>query len=369
LQEKGNLNYHFKHLKIVHNLRCSIFCDENTSNCNIGYHSLSACKQENKPAADNGGLSPQQALQTFQLPEGFKIELVASEPLISDPVAMELDELGNMYVVEMHGYPLDTSGSGVIKLLTDTNKDGMPDKSTIFEDHLRLPTGIMRWKQGFLVVDVPDVLYLEDSNGDGKADIKKVILTGVALTNPQHIANTPIYGLDNWIYLAHMGSITPKVSMMFTDSGHIVKYAGAAQPQLPRNAEGRNYRFNPDTYQLEMCSGETQYGHTFDNWGHHFCVENADHIFTEAISAKYLQRNPDLLISNASDYISDHEEACKVFPITTNPENQLLTDLGVITSACGITWYNGRFISCKFQFGFFHLRAAKQSHSCRSCNR
>ncbi len=300
---------------------------------------LFSCNSETKTT---GGSSPQEALKTFQLPEGFKIELVASEPMISDPVAMELDENGNLYVIELHGYPLDTAGSGKIKLLTDTNGDGMPDKSVVFADHLKLPTGILRWKKGFLVVDVPDILYLEDSDGDGKADIKKVMLTGVALTNPQHIANTPVYGLDNWIYLAHMGSITPKVSMMFSDSGHIVRYAdNAAAPQLPRNANGRNIRFKPGSYQLEMCSGQTQYGHTFDNWGHHFCVENADHIFYEAIAAKYLQRNPDLLIADASDYIPDHGDASKVYPITTNPENQLLTDLGVITSACGITYYNG----------------------------
>ncbi|MEO8710772.1 MAG: PVC-type heme-binding CxxCH protein [Parafilimonas sp.] len=301
---------------------------------------LFSCTNGNTKSSD--GLSPQEALKTFQLPEGFKIELVASEPMISDPVAMDLDENGNMYVVELHGYPLDTAGSGKIKLLTDTNGDGVPDKSVVFADHLKLPTGIMRWKKGFLVVDVPDILYLEDTDHDGKADIKKVMLTGVALTNPQHIANTPVYGLDNWIYLAHMGSITPKVSMMFSDSGHIVRYAdNAAAPQLPRNADGRNIRFKPDDFELEMCSGETQYGHTFDNWGHHFCVENADHIFYEAIAAKYLQRNPDLLIADASDYIPDHGDACEVYPITTNPENQLLTDLGVITSACGITYYNG----------------------------
>ncbi len=290
----------------------------------------------------NGGLSPHETLKTFQLPEGFKIELVASEPFISDPVAMELDENGNMYVVEMHGYPLDTAGSGKIKLLTDTNGDGMPDKSVVFAEDLKLPTGIMRWKKGFLVVDAPDVLYIEDSDNDGKADSRKVVLTGLALTNPQHIANTPVYGLDNWIYLAHMGSITPKVSMMFSDSGQMVRFAdNAAAPQLPPNADGRNIRFNPNRYQLEMCSGETQYGHTFDNWGHHFCVENADHIFFEALAAKYLLRNPDLLVANASDYISDHGDASEVYPITTNPENQLLTDLGVITSACGITYYNG----------------------------
>lgn len=288
------------------------------------------------------GLTPEQSLAVFQLPDGFKIELVASEPMISDPVAMEVDENGNIYVLEMHGYPLDTSGTGKIKLLTDTDGDGAPDKSTLFADHLRLPTGIMRWKQGLIVIDVPDILYLEDSTNDGEADIKKTLITGIALTNPQHIANTPIFGLDNWIYLAHMGTITPKVSMEFSDIGSNVRYVNSPGAKtLPPNADGRNIRFKPDTYELEMLSGETQYGHTFDNWGHHFCVENADHIFHEAIAAKYLQRNPHLPVADASDYISDHGDACVVYPITLNPENQLLTDRGVITSACGITWYNG----------------------------
>jgi putative membrane-bound dehydrogenase-like protein len=296
--------------------------------------------QEKKPEKFNG-LSPQDALQSFRLPPGFKIELVASEPLISDPVAMDLDEAGNIYVIELHGYPLDTTGSGAIKKLSDSDGDGIPDKSTVFASQLRLPTGIMRWKKGFLVVDVPQVYYMEDTNQDGVADIKKLMLDGIALTNPQHIANTPLYGLDNWIYLAHMGTYTPKISLMFNDSGSNVRFADHPANMLPRNANGRNIRFKPDAFELEMCSGQSQYGQSFDNWGHHFGVENADHIFEEVIAAKYFNNNPDLLIGDASDHISDHGAACKVFPVTANPENQLLTDLGVITSACGITWYNG----------------------------
>ena len=300
---------------------------------------LIGCTEKKK--ADNG-LSPQETLKSIQLPDGLTIELLTSEPMISDPVAMEVDENGDIYVAQMPGYPEDTAGTGTIKLLTDTNRDGLPDKSIVFADHLKLPTGIMKWKKGILVVDVPDIIYMEDTNHDGKADIRKVMLTGMALTNPQHIANTPIYGLDNWIYVAHMGSITPKISMLFNDTGTNVRFTGnAAAPQLPRNSDGRNFRFKPESYELEMLAGESQYGHTFDTWGHHFCVENADHIFQEVMAARYLRRNPDLLVADASDYISDHGDACEVYPITTNPENQLLTDRGVITSACGITWYQG----------------------------
>ncbi|MEP6949164.1 MAG: PVC-type heme-binding CxxCH protein [Ginsengibacter sp.] len=305
---------------------------------------FSACKNktETNKTPSTGGLSPAQALTTFRLPEGFKIELVASEPLIADPVAMDVDENGNMYVVELHGYPLDTSGLGKIKLLTDSDGDGIPDKSTLFADHLRMPTGIMRWKKGVLVVDVPDIIYLEDTDHDGKADIKRTMITGVALTNPQHIANTPIFGIDNWIYLAHMGTVTPRVSMEFSDSGSIVRYIdNPSAKTLPRNADGRNIRFKPDTYEMEMLSGHTQYGHTFDNWGHHICTDNSDHLYHEVIAARYLQRNPNLLVEDASDYIPDHGNNCEVYPITINPENQLLTGRGIVTSSCGVTWYQG----------------------------
>lgn len=295
-----------------------------------------------KKSTTTGGLTPQEALAAFELPEGFKIELVASEPMVSDPVAMEVDEHGNMYVVEMHGYPLDTAGSGIIKLLTDTNADGLPDRAVTFADGLRLPTGIMRWKKGILVVDVPDIVYLEDSNNDGKADIKKRMLTGLALTNPQHIANTPMYGLDNWIYVAHQGLVTPKVVMAFNDTGSNIRFADQpAGKQLPRNADGRNIRFKPGTNELEMLSGDSQYGQTFDAWGHHFGTSNADHLFYEAIAARYLERNPALPVSESMDHIPDHGRAAEVYPITKNPEHQLLTDVGVITSSCGVTWYQG----------------------------
>jgi putative membrane-bound dehydrogenase-like protein len=221
--------------------------------------------------------APEDALTTIQVAEGFRVELVASEPLVADPVAMEIDEAGRMYVVEMHGYPLDKGGSGKIKLLTDTDGDGKPDKSTVFAEGLTLPNGIMRWKNGVIVTDAPDVLYLEDQNNDGRADVRKVLLTGFALSNPQHNLNTPVYGLDNWIYLAHEPAVTAQVyPNEFGDEGKAIIFPeNAKAPSLPVNAAGRNVRFRPDTYELEILSGASQFGQTFDTWGHHFLVSNA----------------------------------------------------------------------------------------------
>ena len=95
-------------------------------------------------------------LSSFEIADDFKIELIASEPLIGDPVDMEIDEYGRLYVVEMPGYPLDKSGSGKIKLLADTDGDGKMDKSTTFAENLILPNSVMRWKKGFLVTDAPE---------------------------------------------------------------------------------------------------------------------------------------------------------------------------------------------------------------------
>jgi putative membrane-bound dehydrogenase-like protein len=286
---------------------------------------------------------PDQALATFQLAEGFQIEMIASEPLIADPVAMEIDEYGRMYVVEMHGYPLDKSGSGKIKLLSDMDGDGKMDDSKVFAEGLMLPTGVMRWKKGILVTDAPNVLYLEDTDGDGKSDVRDTLLTGFALSNPQHNLNNPILGLDNWIYLGHEPAVsTQTYKSEFGDRGGDVYYPGKKDsPRLPDNARGRSVRMRPDRTGLEILSANTQFGHSFDTWGHYMLVSNANHLIHQVISAGYLNRNPSLLVSNATQSMSDHGSAAEVFPITKNPENQLLTDVGVFTSACGTTVYQG----------------------------
>jgi len=313
---------------------------------------FTACK---KGPESRDGLTPEEAIKTFTLQDDFQIELIAAEPLIADPVDMEFDEHGNLYVVEMHGYPLDKSGTGNIKLLTDTDGDGKMDKSVLFADNLMFPTGVMRWKKGILVTDPPHVLYLEDSDGDGKADIRETILSGFAVSNPQHNFNNPLLGLDNWIYLGNEPAVTAKVyTKEFSDRGNEIHFPNHPDAQrLPENALGRSVRFRPDQLQIEILSSQTQFGHSFDQWGHRFLVSNGNHIFHEVVGAKYLSRNPHLLVSNATESISDHGAAADVYPITANPEHQLLTDLGVFTAACGLTTYHGGLFPEKFNQASF----------------
>lgn len=305
---------------------------------------LTACEQKNQtPVVLQSPVPAEDAASTFEIASGFRIELIAAEPLIADPVAMEIDEQGNMYVVENHGYPLDKTRSSRVKLLRDTDGDGRMDTSTIFADTLLMPTGVMRWKKGILVTDAPDLLYMEDTDGDGVADIVKPVLSGFALSNPQHNVNSPLYGLDNWIYIAHERTVGTEIYKDdFGDKGSEIFFTDRPDgPRLPENAGGRNVRVRPDTHALEMLASATQYGHSFDAWGDHFLVDNSNHVMHSVLAAEYLNRSPDLLAAKSTSHLPDHGNAAEVFPITATPDRQLLTDVGVMTSACGLTVYTG----------------------------
>jgi len=286
--------------------------------------------------------SVDQAISTFKVEPGFHVEKYTSEPNVESPVAMDIDENGRTYVVEDRGYPLSTDNPlGRVKLLEDRNGDGIFDRVTVFADKLVMPTGVMCWKKGILVTDAPNVWYFEDTKGDGKADVRKLVLTGFAVTNPQHTVNNPIYGLDNWIYLAHEGPATAIIyKKQFGDRGSDIRFPD--HPEAPLLKEhNRNVRFRPDSLQVEALSGSSQYGQAFDDWGHHFTTNNSDHAREEVIAARYLERNPDLPVFSAMQQIPDHGAAAKVYPITLHPRFEMLTEVGQFTSACGITFYRG----------------------------
>lgn len=283
---------------------------------------------------------PEEALKTFHVEEGFQVELFASEPLVEDPVALDFDAKGRVYVVEMPGYPLDRSPSGRVKLLKDRDQDGKPDEAIVFVDGLVLPTGVMCWKKGILVTAAPNVWYFEDTDGDDRADIRQVVLTGFAFSNPQHTVSDPVYGLDNWIYLANEPAIPTVIfKKEFGDPGTDLRFpddpAGRTFP-----LQGRNVAFQPDRYDLHFLSGSSQFGQTFDRWGHHFTVMNSDHVREEVMPARYLARNPDLLVSNSMQSMSDHGNAARVFPLS-EIQVEMLTDVGQFTSACALTVYQG----------------------------
>ena len=299
--------------------------------------------------------SPKEALKTFHIESGYHAEPFVAEPDVVSPVSMEIDENGDMYVVEDRGYPLNVDGKvGRVKMLRDTNGDGIPDRVTIFADHLTLPTGVMRWKKGILVTDAPDVWYMEDTNGDGVADVKRVMITGFPLTNPQHTVNGLLYGLDNWIYLAAQNAVnTQFFKKEFGDRGSDIRYTDR-DGVTPLKERGRNVRFRPDTNQLESLAGTSQFGQSFDDFGRHFTVSNSNHIQEEAIAARYLRRNTDLPVGSAIQDIPDHGAAAKVYSIVSRPRFEMLSGVGEFTSACGITYYRGSSFVAEPVHGIVH---------------
>jgi putative membrane-bound dehydrogenase-like protein len=304
--------------------------------------------------------SPDEALKKFQLPKGFRIELVASEPQIVDPVAMAFDEDGRLYVVEMRDYPVSDQPLSRIKLLEDRDGDGRYEYSTVFAENLHFANGVMPWKKGVLVTSAPDILYFEDTDGDGRADLRRVVLTGFARVNPQLRVNAPTYGMDNWIYVAYPKFGAGRRLRQFSDLGQPIYFPDhPAAPAADAFSRGMDVRFKPDRFQVEAVSGNSQFGLAFDARGHRFLSWNDKHIRQAVIEDRYLARNPYLAAGSPMQSPSDHEDAAEVYPITENShlkeirESALMAQLGHFTSACGQTIYTGGAFPEQYQGAYF----------------
>lgn len=297
--------------------------------------------------------SPERALKTFRLPAGFHIELAASEPAVISPVAMTFDERGRLFVVEMPDYPLKKEAMGRIVMLEDRNGDGLFEHSTVFAENLHFPNGVMAWKGGILVTCAPDVLYLKDTKGDGRANVRQVVLTGFAETNPQLRVNAPIYALDNWIYLAYPRVSTPsRYIKEFGDQGQPITFPDHPEAK-PLKVHGTDVRFRPDKLKAESTAGNSEYGNAFDSWGARFTVWNNDHVRYVVLPNECIYRNPYLAIDESTESISDHERASRVFGITEHMEYIHDSELGHFTSACGISIYTAERFPAEYQGNYF----------------
>jgi putative membrane-bound dehydrogenase-like protein len=260
------------------------------------------------PLSNSKPLAPEKEKATFQLPKGFRAELVACEPNVIDPVSMAFDERGRIFVAEMRGYPNEGVGdrdgkitSGRIRLLEDRDGDGFYETSTIWADNLSLPTGVMPWRGGLLVANAPELLYLDDPKGTGKATRRKVLYKGFDVSNIQQLLNSLQFALDNRIHgcAGHAG-------------GTITSPEKPAWPGVV--LRGRGIRFHPDVPgSLEPTSSGGQYGLCADDWGRWFTATNSQHLRHIILPDHYLRRNPALAVSAVTLDIPEHGAACKVF--------------------------------------------------------
>ncbi|WP_148306593.1 DUF7133 domain-containing protein [Gemmatirosa kalamazoonensis] len=210
--------------------------------------------------------SPQDEARTFRLVDGYRAELVAAEPLVQDPVAIDFDADGRMYVVEMRAFMPNIDGKGEdrpigrVVVLEDTNDDGVMDRKTVFLDSLVLPRTIKVMQHGVLVGAPPNLYFARDTNADLRADVRTLVRGdyGTLSSNPEHNANGLLWGLDNWL--------------------HNANYAG-------------EFRLQPDgSFAFRPAPEEGQWGVSSDDYGRLFRNSNEDPLRTDYIPEHYAAR-------------------------------------------------------------------------------
>jgi len=226
-------------------------------------------------------VAAEDALATFQIADGFRLEQVAAEPLVVDPIAMAFDADGRLFVVEMRDYSEDGDKNlGRIRLLVDADEDGRFEQSYIFAEGLSWPTAVTCYDGGIFVGAAPDIFYLKDTDGDHRADVQQVVFTGFSRGNVQGLINTFTWGLDNRIHGATSSS-GADVLPIPTDEG--------TQPLVLR---GRDFAIEPRTMTITATSGGAQHGLSFNSWGDKFVCSNSDHLQHVRFEDRYLARNP-----------------------------------------------------------------------------
>ena len=224
-------------------------------------------------------MSPEQSLANTEVAKGFRMDLAAAEPQVIDPVAMAFDEAGRMYVVEMRDYSeKDKERLGRVRLLSDEDGDGRFETSRVFVEDLSWPTAIACYDGGVFIGNAPDILYCKDTDGDGKADVRKVVYTGFGRTNVQGLFNTFLWGLDHRIY------------GQTSSSGGQITQPGKSSP--PLELRGRDFCFDPKTLEISATTGGGQHGMSFNRWGDRFVCQNSDHLQAIVFEERYVARNP-----------------------------------------------------------------------------
>ena len=304
--------------------------------------------------------------KTFQVERGFKLELVAGEPLVGDPVDACFDEFGRMYVAEFHGYPYSAEptklhpkgggkkNDGIIRLLEDTDGDGKFEKSTVFADNFDWALSVCCYDGGVFVIGHPHLWYFKDTDGDGKADIRKIVLTGFGKDNVQALANNMKWGLENRILVA--GGRNPNT--LNRDGKPVM--SGTSDFSFDPRVLVSDATADEVAKSIELLSGGEQFGHSTDDWGNRFVCNNSNHIEHVVIPRRYLNRNPNFVASGVVRSIGAEGAAAIVFrrsppepwrivrtarrvadPKFAGLPQSERVPAGFFTSATGVTIYRG----------------------------
>src|SRR3954454_3094576 len=279
-----------------------------------------------QPVSDESPvLSPEAEMKTFFMAPGYHLELVASEPMIEEPILIDWDPDGRLWVVEQRGYMQDLTATnerapiGRVSVLEDTDGDGKMDKKTVFMDGLVQPRALKVLDHGVLIGEPPNLWLAKDTDGDLRADTKELVVNtyGTDLANVEHNANSLTWALDNWMYTSeHNGYLRLK-----------------------------DGKFD---YQPTLARG--QWGATQDDAGRIYRNTNEAALFVDLLPARYFTRNPNLLRTRGLYESLQNDEVNTVWPVRpTRGVNRGYQDgilrpdgrLAHFTSVCSPTVYRG----------------------------
>jgi putative membrane-bound dehydrogenase-like protein len=298
--------------------------------------------------APKSPLTPDAEKATFRLAPGLRIDLIAAEPQIESPVACAFDEAGKLWVVEMldypNGPPKGQPGQGRIKVLEDRDGDGRYEQATVFADQLLFANGLLHWDGGVIVTAAPHILYLKDTDGDGKADRREVLYEGFTAGNPQLRVSHPNLGPDGWVYVANG-----------LRGGEVRRHGKPDAQAIPLG--GKDFRFDLVNDRAEAIPGMGQFGNTFDRWGNRFVCDNRNHLRHAVFPTDPTRRNPLLvapllLQDTCDDPHGPLSSGAKVYPLSRNWTTSNL-HAGRFTAACGVFVEKGGLLPEPFAGGAF----------------
>jgi mono/diheme cytochrome c family protein/glucose/arabinose dehydrogenase len=282
-------------------------------------------------------LSAEDAIKRIKLPAGFRMEVVASEPLVEHPVAMSFDADGRAWVVEMRSYMPNVEGDGEkaptgrISVLEDSDDDGRMDKVNRFMEGLVLPRAVLPVRGGALVAVPPKLMFCRDTDNDGKADEQTVITEDYgAGGNPEHQPNGLMPALDNWIYSA--------------------KYT-------------KRLRYVAGQWVLDVIPMLGQWGITQDDFGRLFHNTNTDQLRGSIFPPHYAERNPHYRAAGANEQVAKSQAVWPAHPTAVDRGylKTIMREDGTLknfTSACAPVVYRGGIFPPEFNGNAFVLEPA-----------
>lgn len=307
-----------------------------------------AFKAHDRKQGTQGNLprKPAESLAQIQVRPGMRVELVASEPAIQSPTSIDFGPDGKVWVSQALDYGCKDGEtcppSGRVSFLEDRDGDGKFESATVFLDKISEPFGVTVWGKGVLISAAPDLIYAEDTDGDGKADVVQKLFTGFSTENPQGRINTMCYGLDGWL---EAGSY----------QGSKLKSLKGEEVMLPNG----DFRLQPDLQKIDHETGQTENGRVRDDWGNWFGTDNSNVCFHYPISDRYLRRNPHILPPPLAVY-TPTPAASQLHPRGKLILMPLSGPAGRATAACGMGFYRDELLGKEFTGNSFTCEPVNQ---------